>query len=75
MQDLINKITHGDCLEVMKTIPDKSIDLVLTDPPYNIGQDGGKGWDSIINYEYFIKTLFCELKRISKRQIIFFVSQ
>jgi len=26
----------GDCLEVMKTIPDKSIDLVLTDPPYNI---------------------------------------
>lgn len=36
MQDLINKITHGDCLEVMKTIPDKSIDLVLTDPPYGI---------------------------------------
>jgi site-specific DNA-methyltransferase (adenine-specific) len=26
----------GDCLEVMKTIPDKSIDLVLTDPPYGI---------------------------------------
>jgi modification methylase len=27
----------GDCLEVMKTIPDKSIDLVLTSPPYNLG--------------------------------------
>jgi DNA modification methylase len=27
---------HGDCLEVMKSIPDKSIDLVLTDPPYGI---------------------------------------
>ena len=26
----------GDCLEVMKQIPDKSIDLVLTDPPYGI---------------------------------------
>lgn len=26
----------GDCLEIMKTIPDKSIDLVLTDPPYGI---------------------------------------
>lgn len=28
----------GDCLEIMKTIPDKSIDLVLTDPPYGIGK-------------------------------------
>jgi site-specific DNA-methyltransferase (adenine-specific) len=27
----------GDCLEEMKKIPDKSIDLVLTDPPYGIG--------------------------------------
>lgn len=29
----------GDCLEVMKQIPDKSVDLVLTDPPYNIARD------------------------------------
>ncbi len=27
----------GDCLEVMKTIPDKSVDLVITSPPYNMG--------------------------------------
>ncbi len=33
----------GDCLEIMKTIPDKSIDLVLTDPPYGIGADKGVG--------------------------------
>ena len=26
----------GDCLEVMKTMPDKSVDLVLTDPPYGV---------------------------------------
>jgi len=32
--DFINKVICGDCLEVMKDIPDKSIDLVLTDPPY-----------------------------------------
>lgn len=24
---------HGDCLELMKNIPDKSVDMVLTDPP------------------------------------------
>jgi DNA modification methylase len=29
----------GDCLEVMRSIPDKSIDLVLTDPPYNIARN------------------------------------
>ena len=40
-----NSITNKDCLKFLKTIPDKSVDLVLTDPPYNIGFDGGKGWD------------------------------
>jgi site-specific DNA-methyltransferase (adenine-specific) len=33
-----NQILQGDCLEVMKDIPDKSIDMVLTSPPYNIGK-------------------------------------
>lgn len=28
------KLMHGDCLELMKTIPDKSIDLILCDLPY-----------------------------------------
>jgi DNA modification methylase len=32
--DFINKVICGDCLEVMKEIPDNSIDLVFTDPPY-----------------------------------------
>lgn len=36
-------IEQGDCLELMKNIPDKSIDLVVTDPPYlmKCGQGGG----------------------------------
>ena len=34
-EDFINKVICGDCLEVMKDIPDKSIDLVVTSPPYN----------------------------------------
>jgi len=37
-KELKNKIIQGDCLEVMKEMPDKSIDLVFTDPPYNISQ-------------------------------------
>ena len=56
----------------MKQIPDNYFDLVLTDPPYGIGIDGGKGWDNIDNYEDFIITITREFNRISKRQLIFF---
>jgi len=36
----LNKIYQGDCLELMTQIPDKNIDLVLTDPPYGINAGG-----------------------------------
>ena len=39
-------IENKDCLEYIKSLADNSVDLVLTDPPYFIGFDGGKGWDS-----------------------------
>ena len=42
----INNIEYSDCLDYLKRLPDESVDLVLTDPPYNIGVDGGRGWDS-----------------------------
>ena len=32
-------LKQGDCLELMKELPDESVDLVVTDPPYNIGKD------------------------------------
>lgn len=34
-------IRQGDCMELMKKIPDKSIDLIVTDPPYEIVTSGG----------------------------------
>ena len=43
MDDLINTIQLGDCYELIKKIPDKSIDLIITDPPYEIGQGGMTG--------------------------------
>ena len=39
----------GDCLEIMKQIPDKSIDLVLTDPSYNIGVNTKRNGHKIVN--------------------------
>jgi len=40
----LNRIYLGDCLDLIKEIPDKSIDLVLTDPPYGIGECGKKNY-------------------------------
>ena len=37
----LNQIIQGDCLEVLRGFPDKSVDLVLTDPPYGIERDKG----------------------------------
>ena len=39
-------LKNGDCLELMKTIPDKSVDLVVTDPPYEVATNGGSFYDS-----------------------------
>ena len=39
---------QGDCLELMKSIPDGLVDMVLTDPPY--GTTACK-WDSVIPFE------------------------
>ena len=39
--DLLNKVICGDCLEVMKDLPDDSV-YVVTDPPYGIGESMGK---------------------------------
>ena len=46
----MSKITlkQGDCLELMKEIPDKSIDMVLCDLPYGVTQNE---WDRIIPFD------------------------
>lgn len=73
-----NTIHLGDCLDLMRLIPDKSIDLVLTDPPYGIGMDGGnvgyKGFNNFEKKEWDKTTppkeYFDEIFRVSKNQII-----
>ena len=41
----MHEYLNEDCLTYIKSLKDNSIDLILTDPPYFIGFDGGKGWD------------------------------
>ena len=83
IKDIENRIINADCLDILKQLPDKCIDLVLTDPPYGIGEScgknktrshacqatdyGNKDWDKSIPS----KKIFDEIFRVSKNQIIF----
>lgn len=55
----LNKVIQGDCLEKMKKIPNKSIDMILCDLPYGTTQNK---WDSVID----LKKLWKEYYRIIK---------
>ncbi|MDH7914649.1 DNA methyltransferase [Winogradskyella sp. SYSU M77433] len=59
IEDFVNKVIQGDCLEVMQSIPDKSVDMVLCDLPYGTTQNK---WDSVIDLE----KLWAEYERIVK---------
>ncbi len=66
----MSKLYKGDCIEVMKLIPDGSIDAIITDPPY--GTTACK-WDSVIDFEL----MWEQLNRIIKHNgaIVLFGSQ
>ena len=73
------QIIHGDCLEEMKKIPDGSVDLVLTDPPYGIYSNKKAtgfskkrvDWGLAKKKKKVTKEYFDEIFRIGKNQVIF----
>jgi len=59
----LNKVYCMDCFEMLKKIPNNSVNLIIIDPPYNIKKDS---WDDIENYESWLKLIILELQRILK---------
>lgn len=53
-------LRKGDCLEIMKNIPDGSVDMILCDLPYGITKCK---WDSVIQFD----PLWTQYKRITKK--------
>ena len=77
MEIELNKIYCMDCLEGMKHLEDNSVDLVVTDPPYNLNK--GFDNDNLLEEDYvsFLVPCLNEIGRISKAKnpiIIFFDS-
>ena len=74
---MTSEVFNTDCLEYMRTLPDKAFQLAIADPPYGIGMDGGcigykgfnnfekKEWDKNIPDIEFFK----EMERVSVNQI------
>lgn len=76
MNNLINKIINADCIDILKKLPDKSVDLVLTDPPYRNSKDNAPTKDMRTNGYINLgnkptEEMFEEIFRVSKNQIIF----
>lgn len=63
----INKINNMDCIEYMKTLPNKCIDLIIADPPYyQIYGDFDFIWETVDDYIKWCKTWITECNRILK---------
>lgn len=79
---MLNKITQGDCIELMRAMPDASVDMVFADPPYNLQLGGDLSrpdnsrvdgvddeWDrfeSFAAYDQFTREWLGEARRILK---------
>ena len=65
------KLLHGDCLEVMKNIPDKSVDVSFTSPPYNRKRNDKYEFydDRLDDYFGFLCNFTDELLRVTKKYV------
>ena len=64
---ICHMIVQGDCLDVMKTMDDESVDCVVTDPPYNIGKNYGNDSDlqNASDYEEWLSQVGSEIMRLA----------
>ena len=68
INEYINKIINGDCLEIMQNIPDNSIDMTFADPPFNLKKKYSKYKDNKDFNEYleWCKKWIYQMIRITK---------
>jgi site-specific DNA-methyltransferase (adenine-specific) len=68
MNNFANQIFHGNCVEVMRQIPDESVDMTFADPPFNLSKRYGKYQDDKDVQEYlsWCYSWLDEMVRITK---------
>jgi len=73
----------GDCLEVMRQLPDESVDVVIMDPPYfrimiedythQTRYDWDDQWKDIKEYDAWMESIFAEVRRLCRKTASIFV--
>ena len=63
-------IICADCLVALDNIRAKSIDLVVTSPPYNIGKKYDTHSDNMDRYIEFLSSAVCKIKRVLKPMVV-----
>lgn len=68
LNEMINKIIKGDCLEIMRKIPDNSVDVTFADPPFNLKKKYNSYYDKheVEEYLSWCKEWLYEMVRITK---------
>lgn len=68
LEQFENKIINADCLDILKKLPDKSVDCILTDPPYYkiVKNDWDNQWKDIYEFRAWVGELGKEFNRVLK---------
>jgi site-specific DNA-methyltransferase (adenine-specific) len=68
VSELENRIINADCLDILRQLPDKCIDLILTDPPYFgiVKNDWDNQWKNISEFQKWIGEIGREFYRVLK---------
>ena len=67
-ESIVNKVIQGDCLEVMKKIPNNSVDVTFADPPFNLKKKYNSYYDKheFEEYLFWCKKWLYEMVRVTK---------
>jgi site-specific DNA-methyltransferase (adenine-specific) len=60
----------GDCIDVLRHLPDKSIDCIVTDPPYGVGFNFGAYKDDVTNLKKLVIDALPHMLRVAQRAVI-----
>ena len=68
LEQYLDRVTQGDCIDAMQSLPDECVDLVIADPPYNLDKDFGpwKERDHREDWLLWSKRWLNECKRVLK---------
>ena len=68
LSEMLNTVTLGDSLEVLKTLPDQCVDLILTDPPYFkiVANEWDRQWKNLDEFRAWVASVADEFRRVLK---------